>query len=166
MGDDSEWMKLPIDQKCEHKVWKARLSGYEEALKLFQRIEDEKSPEWGKYLGLIKKFVTDSNAVAQLKGLEAALAFVENAHVAGKTTGEVVSGVVTKVFNQPKARAKELGMDICLMYIEIEKAEVVQDELLKGLENKNPKIVVACIETLRKALRWVLQGLARPGDGD
>ncbi|XP_040894038.1 cytoskeleton-associated protein 5 isoform X2 [Toxotes jaculatrix] len=152
MGDDSEWMKLPIDQKCEHKVWKARLNGYEEALKLFQRIEDEKSPEWGKYLGLIKKFVTDSNAVAQLKGLEAALAFVENAHVAGKTTGEVVSGVVTKVFNQPKARAKELGTDICLMYIEIEKAEVVQDELLKGLDNKNPKIVVACIETLRKGL--------------
>ncbi|XP_068168966.1 cytoskeleton-associated protein 5 isoform X2 [Antennarius striatus] len=152
MGDDSEWMKLPIDQKCEHKVWKARLNGYEEALKLFQRIEDEKSPEWGKYLGLVKRFVTDSNAVAQLKGLEAALAFVENAHVAGKTTGEVVSGVVTKVFNQPKVRAKELGSDICLMYIEIEKAEVVQDELLKGLDNKNPKIVVACIETLRRAL--------------
>ncbi|KAM3609134.1 uncharacterized protein V6R79_010019 [Siganus canaliculatus] len=152
MGDDSEWMKLPVDQKCEHKVWKARLNGYEEALKLFQRISDEKSPEWGKYLGLIKKFVTDSNAVAQLKGLEAALAFVENAHVAGKTTGEVVSGVVTKVFNQPKARAKELGTDICLMYIEIEKAEVVQDELLKGLDNKNPKIVVTCIEALRKAL--------------
>uniref|UniRef100_A0A1A7WRM3 Cytoskeleton associated protein 5 n=1 Tax=Iconisemion striatum TaxID=60296 RepID=A0A1A7WRM3_9TELE len=152
MGDDSEWMKLPVDQKCEHKVWKARLNGYEEALKLFQRIQDEKSPEWGKFLGLIKKFVTDSNAVAQLKGLEAALAFVENAYVAGKTTGEVVSGVVTKVFNQPKARAKELGADICLTYIEIEKAEVVQDELLKGLDNKNPKIVVACIETLRKAL--------------
>ncbi|XP_070686907.1 cytoskeleton-associated protein 5 [Pempheris klunzingeri] len=152
MGDDSEWMKLPTDQKCEHKVWKARLNGYEEALKLFQRIEDEKSPEWGKYLGQIRKFVTDSNAVAQLKGLEAALAFIENAHVAGKATGEVVAGVVTKVFNQPKARAKELGTDICLMYFEIEKAEVVQDELLKGLDNKNPKIVVACIETLRKAL--------------
>ncbi|CAL8262817.1 unnamed protein product [Merluccius merluccius] len=152
MGDDSEWMKLPIDQKCEHKVWKARLNGYEEALKLFQRIEDEKSPEWGKYLGLIKKFVTDSNAVAQLKGLETALAFIENAHIAGKTTGEVVSGVVTKVFNQPKARAKELGSDICLMYIEIEKAEVVQDELLKGLENKNPKVVVASLEALRRAL--------------
>ncbi|XP_018619356.1 cytoskeleton-associated protein 5 isoform X3 [Scleropages formosus] len=152
MGDDSEWMKLPTDQKCEHKVWKARLNGYEEALKLFQRIEDEKSPEWGKYLGLIKKFVTDSNAVAQLKGLEAALAYVENAHVAGKTTGEVVSGVVSKVFNQPKARAKELGTDICLIYIEIEKADVVQEELVKGLDNKNPKIVVACVETIRKAL--------------
>ncbi|XP_075694010.1 cytoskeleton-associated protein 5 isoform X2 [Rhinoderma darwinii] len=152
MGDDSEWMKLPIDQKCEHKVWKARLNGYEEAVKLFQKIVDEKSPEWPKYLGLVKKFVTDSNAVAQLKGLEAALVYVESAHVAGKTTGEVVSGVVNKVFNQPKARAKELGMDICLMYIEIEKGETVQEELLKGLDNKNPKIVVACVETLRRAL--------------
>lgn len=65
--------------------------------------------------------------------------------------------MVTKVFNQPKARAKELGTDICLMYVEIEKAEVVQDELLKGLDNKNPKIVVACMETLRKALRSVGQ---------
>uniref|UniRef100_A0A9R1SJJ0 Cytoskeleton associated protein 5 n=2 Tax=Cyprinus carpio TaxID=7962 RepID=A0A9R1SJJ0_CYPCA len=114
MGDDSEWMKLPIDQKCEHKIWKARLNGYEEALKLFQKIEDEKSPEW------VVPFL--------------------------------VSGVVSKVFNQPKARAKELGTDICLTYIEIEKAEIVQDELIKGLDNKNPKIVVACVETLRKAL--------------
>ncbi|XP_040836133.1 cytoskeleton-associated protein 5 isoform X2 [Ochotona curzoniae] len=152
MGDDSEWLKLPVDQKCEHKLWKARLSGYEEALKIFQKIKDEKSPEWSKYLGLIKKFVTDSNAVVQLKGLEAALVYVENAHVAGKTTGEVVSGVVSKVFNQPKAKAKELGQEICLMYIEIEKGEAVQEELLKGLDSKNPKIVVACIETLRKAL--------------
>ncbi|KAJ8281337.1 hypothetical protein GJAV_G00066360 [Gymnothorax javanicus] len=152
MADDSEWMKLPIDQKCEHKVWKARLSGYEEAAKLFQTMEDEKSPEWSKYLGLIKKFVTDSNAVAQLKGLEAGLAYIENAHVANKTTGEVVSGVVSKVFNQPKPRAKELGMEICLMYVEIEKGEIVQEELIKGLDNKNPKIVVACVETLRKAL--------------
>ncbi|XP_060032467.1 cytoskeleton-associated protein 5 [Erinaceus europaeus] len=152
MGDDSEWLKLPVDQKCEHKLWKARLSGYEEALKIFQKIKDEKSPEWSKFLGLIKKFVTDSNAVVQLKGLEAALVYIENAHVAGKTTGEVVSGVVSKVFNQPKAKAKELGTEICLMYIEIEKAEAVQEELLKGLDNKNPKIIVACIETLRKAL--------------
>ncbi|KAL6468523.1 hypothetical protein MHYP_G00220470 [Metynnis hypsauchen] len=152
MGDDSEWMKLPTDQKCEHKVWKARLSGYTEALQQFERITDEKSPEWGKYQGLIKKFVTDSNAVAQLKGLEAALAYIESAHVASRTVGEVVSGVVCKVFNQPKARAKELGSDICLMYIEIEKAEAVQEELLKGLDNKNPKIALACVEVLRRAV--------------
>lgn len=83
------------------------------------------------------------------------ISFYLNILVCGiyRTTGEVVSGVVSKVFNQPKAKAKELGIEICLMYIEIEKGESVQEELLKGLDNKNPKIIVACTETLRKALR-------------
>lgn len=66
------------------QLWKARLNGYEEAAKLFNKIDDEKSPEWSKFLGLIKKFVVDSNAVAQEKGLEATLAFVENCGSAGK----------------------------------------------------------------------------------
>jgi len=35
-------------------------------------------------LGLIKKFVIDSNAVAHEKGLEATLAYVENAAAAAK----------------------------------------------------------------------------------
>lgn len=64
-----------------------------------------------------------------------------------------MSSVVSKVFNQPKARAKELGSDICLMYIEIEKGDAVQEELLKGLDNKNPKVALACVEVFRRALR-------------
>ena len=58
--------------------------GYEEAVKLFKRLDDEKSPEYSKYVGLIKKFVTDSNAIAQEKALEATLVFVEYAACAGK----------------------------------------------------------------------------------
>lgn len=64
--------------------WKARVSGYEQCTQLFRTIDDEKSPEWNKYLGLLKKFVTDSNVAAQEKGLEATLAFVENSAAAGK----------------------------------------------------------------------------------
>lgn len=60
------------------------MHGYKECVNTFQCIDDEKSPEWNKFLGFIKKFVVDSNAVAQEKGLEAALAFIENAAVAGK----------------------------------------------------------------------------------
>lgn len=73
--------------------------------------------------------------------------------VSCRTVSEVVSGVVCKVFNQPKARAKELGSDICLMYVELEKGDAVQEELLKGLDNKNPKIALACVEGLRRAVR-------------
>ena len=72
----------PSLQRLRLQVWRARLLGYEEAAKLFRRIDDEKSLEYNKYSGLIKKFVVDSNQVAQEKGLEAALAFVECAHAA------------------------------------------------------------------------------------
>uniref|UniRef100_T1GEQ0 XMAP215/Dis1/CLASP TOG domain-containing protein n=1 Tax=Megaselia scalaris TaxID=36166 RepID=T1GEQ0_MEGSC len=94
MEEDTEYKKLPIDERCVHKLWKARVSGYEDAAKLFRQIDEEKSPEWNKYLGLIKKFVVDSNAMAQEKGLEAALVYIENAGCAGKTVGDVMPGIV------------------------------------------------------------------------
>uniref|UniRef100_A0A182N2B9 XMAP215/Dis1/CLASP TOG domain-containing protein n=1 Tax=Anopheles dirus TaxID=7168 RepID=A0A182N2B9_9DIPT len=56
LEEDTEYKKLPIDERCVYELWKARVDGYEEAAKLFRTIDDEKSPEWNKYLGLIKKF--------------------------------------------------------------------------------------------------------------
>ncbi|XP_033753517.1 cytoskeleton-associated protein 5-like [Pecten maximus] len=153
MGDDSEWMKLPIEEKCTHKVWRARLTGYEEVTKLFAGITDEKSPEFSKYAGLLKKFVTDNNAVAQEKALDAVLVFIENAGIANKTAGEVVSAVIAKCLNVSRQKTKEKGIEIIMMYIEVEKADVVQECLIQGLENKQPKIVVGCVQCLRMALR-------------
>ncbi|PZC81314.1 hypothetical protein B5X24_HaOG212926 [Helicoverpa armigera] len=153
MEDENEYKKLPTEEKCVHKLWKARVAGYEEAIKLFNQIDDEKSPEWNKYLGLIKKFVTDSNAVAQEKGLEAALVFVENCGHAGKTTGEVMSGIVAKCIAAPRTKTKDIALQITLMYIEIEKHEIVEEELIKGMEQKNPKVVAACVSALHTSLK-------------
>lgn len=155
MGDDSEWMKLPTEDKCGHKVWKARLAGYEEVIKLFATIDNEKSPEFTKYGGLMKKIVTDSNAVAQEKGLEAVICFIENAAttIAVRTIGEVVSGVVTKCLSATKQKTKEKGVEIIMLYFELDKPDAVQECLMAGLENKNPKVVVGCIQCLREALR-------------
>ncbi|ESO97492.1 hypothetical protein LOTGIDRAFT_228176 [Lottia gigantea] len=152
MGDDSEWMKLPTDEKVQHKVWKARLAGYEEATKLFKGLE-EKSPEFGKYGGLMRKFVIDSNAVAQEKALDAVLLFVTNSHTAGRSCADVMNGIVTKCLNASKQKTKDKAMETIMMYVEIEKQEAVQEALMAGLENKQPKIVVGCITALRIALR-------------
>ncbi|KAJ8937293.1 hypothetical protein NQ318_020343 [Aromia moschata] len=127
--------------------------GGQEATKLFRQIDDEKSPEFSKYLGLVKKFVVDSNAMGQEKGLEATLAYVENYALAGKTVSEVMSGIVTKCIAAPKTKTRELALQLTLMYIEIEKYEAVQEELVKGMEQKNPKIVAACINACTTALR-------------
>lgn len=153
MEDQEEYKKLPADEKCVHKLWKARVAGYEEVTKLFRQIDDEKSLEYSKYLGLVKKFVIDSNAMGQEKGLEATLAYVENYAHAGKTVSEVMSGVVTKCIAAPKTKTRELALQLTLMYIEIEKQEAVQEELLKGMESKNPKIVSACVNASTVSLR-------------
>ncbi|XP_044007897.1 protein mini spindles isoform X2 [Aphidius gifuensis] len=153
MEEETEFTKLPVEDRCVHKSWKARVHGYEECTKKFSCIDDEKSPEWNKFLGLIKKFVVDSNVAAQEKGLEAALAYVENAACAGKTVGDVMNGIVNKCVAATKIKTKNNAIQLILMYIEIEKHEAVLEELLKGTEAKNPKIVSACINTLTLSLR-------------
>lgn len=64
----------------------------------------------------------------------------------------MVSALVTKCLNATRAKTKEKAMEIILMYIEIDKHETVQEELMKGLENKQPKIVYGCVQTLRAGL--------------
>ena len=61
------------------QVWKARLAGYEEMIKLFVSLDNEKSPEFSRHAGLMKKVVTDNNIVAQEKGMDLVTAFLENA---------------------------------------------------------------------------------------
>lgn len=136
-----------------HKLWKARVDGFEEAAKIFRELDDEKSPEWSKFAGLIKKMVVDSNAMAQEKGLEAALIFVENSGLAGRTVGDVMNGIVQKCIAAPRTKTKELSVQVTLMYVEIEKQEAVVEELVKGMEAKNPKIVSACVAASTQALR-------------
>ncbi|CAF4247869.1 unnamed protein product, partial [Adineta steineri] len=149
--DDNEWQKLPCDQKVQHKAWKARMTGYEECVTLFRTQNSDQSPEFMKYVSLMKKFVIDSNENAREKALDAVFAFVEEANIAGKTVNEVSSGIITKCLNA-RSKMKERAFDIILMYIEIEKQVEITEELVKGLENKQPKIVQACLELLRKGL--------------
>ncbi|KAH7979345.1 hypothetical protein HPB49_009121 [Dermacentor silvarum] len=150
---DTEFVKLPVEERCQHKLWKARLSGYEDAINLFGSVTDPKGPEFQKFLPLIKNFVTDSNAVSQEKGLAAVLSFVENAQPANRICGDVLTGLVAKCIAAPKQKTRELAQEIIYMYVEIEKQEVVVEELVKALDNKNPKIVSGCVATFRECLR-------------
>ena len=104
------------------------------------------------YSSNVKKFITDSNAVAQEKGLEAALAYVENCEAAGRVTSECVDGIVSKCVAAPKAKTKELAKQIVLMFCEIEHYEKAIEELLKGLSQKNPKVVSGCINIMTDCL--------------
>jgi cytoskeleton-associated protein 5 len=60
-------------------------------------------------------------------------------------------GLINKCING-RAKTRERAFEIILMYIEAEKQEVVMDELIKGFENKQPKIVQGCLEVLRRGM--------------
>ena len=101
----------------------------------------------------MKKFITDTNAIAQEKGLAAALAYVENCDGAGRVVSDCVDGIVTKCVGAPKAKTKEMASQIVLMFVEIEQHEKVIEELIKGLTQKNPKVVAGCVTNLTSCLR-------------
>lgn len=61
--------------------------------------------------------------------------------------------IVTKCIGATKAKIKDLAVQICLMYVEIEKQDIVVEELIKGTEHKNPKISAACVTALTQGLK-------------
>ncbi len=77
---DEDFSTIPILDRIVHKNWKARLDGYETLPKLFQLTSSDTDPAFRPYLsdpGLLKKIASDSNAVAQEKGLDALCALVQ-----------------------------------------------------------------------------------------
>ena len=69
-----------------------------------------------------------------------------------RTVGEIVPILMSKCLSG-RAKIKDRAFDILLTYIEIDKNAEIEDELVKGLENKQPKIVQASLELLRRGLR-------------
>jgi cytoskeleton-associated protein 5 len=90
-------VKGPLEERVVHKNWKARLAAYEELEKIFREAEDgdHKFNEHGtckcapsrliKYVGgYWKSIISDNNAAAQEKGLDALLAWLDRAKDAVK----------------------------------------------------------------------------------
>ena len=80
------------------------------------------------------------------------MAFAENYAMAGKYCEGVISGIVAKCLTSPKVKTRELSHEIVLMFVEIEKQELVIEELIKGLDNKTPKIVAASVQLIKQCL--------------
>ena len=130
------------------------MSGYEQLVTAFNQADDDKASEFNKYASLLKKAPLDTNITAQEKGLAAVSAFLNNANmsISAKIAGDIVAGCLAKSILQTRPKIKELSQEIILMYIELEKNQLVCDELIANFENKSPKIAVGCILYAREAL--------------
>ncbi|KAG1905687.1 armadillo-type protein [Suillus fuscotomentosus] len=155
---EEDFSSLPISERLNHKNWKARVSGYESLIKTFQTTASDTDPAFKPYINspdLLKKIATDSNAVAQEKGVECLVALVKFAgESTAKTREAVVPALVDKCLGSARAGTKNQAIELILQYVEVENsaAGVVAD-IIPGLSAKQPKAVTGCVFALKEVVR-------------
>ena len=121
---EEDFSSLPISERLAHKNWKARVSAYESLIKTFQTTASDDDPAFKPYVtnpDLLKKIVTDSNAVAQEKGVECIVTLVKFAgETVAKTRDVVVPALVDKCLGSSRAGTKNQAIELILQYVEAE----------------------------------------------
>lgn len=121
---EEDFTTIPISDRLAHKNWKARVSAYESLVKTFSTTASDTDPAFKPYVNnpdTLKKIATDSNAIAQEKGLECLVAFVKYAgENAARTREVVVPALVDKCLGAARAGTKTQAIELCLQYVEVE----------------------------------------------
>jgi len=121
---EEDFSSLSISDRLAHKNWKARVNGYEALVKTFQTTASDTDPAFKPYINnpdLLKRIVTDSNAVAQEKGVECIVTLVKYAgETAAKTREAVMPALVEKCFGSSRAGTKTQAVELALQYVEVE----------------------------------------------
>ncbi|KAG0201552.1 Microtubule-associated protein, microtubule dynamics during spindle orientation [Mortierella sp. GBA30] len=148
---EENFSSIPVQERLEHKNWKARVSAYEELAKLFRTsVEDS---DFRRFEGSLKKIALDSNAVAQESGLTTLIQFVENAPDPNRTKNVVVPAVVEKCLSSTRTGTKAKALDLILLYVEVDSPDPVIEDVLPGLEAKLPKLVATTTNALAAIIR-------------
>jgi len=121
---DEDFSVLSIPDRLVHKNWKARVSAYESLIKSFQTSASDTDPVFNPYISnpdLLKKIITDANAVAQEKGVECLVSLIKFAgETAVKTRDIVVPALVDKCLGSARAGTRNDALELILQYVEVE----------------------------------------------
>ncbi|KAL6852525.1 hypothetical protein ACO1O0_007071 [Amphichorda felina] len=153
MAEEEDFSSLPLSDRFTHKVWKVRKAAYEDAAKQFSVSPDEDDPCFRPFLndsGLWKSAVLDSNVAAQQEAVIALCAFLKygGRDCCLRTRGQAVTPIVEKCLSSTRAATKQNAIEALLLYIELDVAGPVIEEVLPGLGNKVPKNVAATLNAL------------------
>ncbi|ORX82097.1 ARM repeat-containing protein [Anaeromyces robustus] len=153
MTDEEDYSSLPITERLVHKLWKVRVSACDDLTKIFKTCPKE-SPEYSNYTSYFKKMVSDSNLPAQIAALGTLQSYLENApeEIAMKTRGTVVPVISEKVLSSTRTDARLKGMEILLLYMEIDVPDPVIEKILPQINHRTPKVVAANISALKEAI--------------
>ena len=141
----------PLTRRAQ--VWKVRKQAYEDAAKQFEATPDEHDPAFRPFLlepGLWKGAVVDSNVAAQQDGITALCAFLKfgGKENGTRTRGQTVAAIAEKGLSSTRAATKASSLEALLLYIELDVAGPVVEDILPILSAKQPKVVAAGLAAL------------------
>ncbi|CAK7230222.1 hypothetical protein SEUCBS140593_007510 [Sporothrix eucalyptigena] len=150
---EEDFSSLPMPDRFAHKNWKVRKQAYEDAAKQFERTPDENDPAFRPFLNdtsLWKGAVCDSNVAAQQDGVAALCAFLQygGRDNSVRTRNAAVPGLCEKGLPSTRAATKASALEALLLYIELDVAAPVIEDMLPTLGSKQPKVVAACLAAL------------------
>jgi len=149
--EESDFQDLGLEELLSHENWKARKIGFEKLMKEMEQSESQQA--------IVANFEACLNEVAigALDGaLEAASAYVRT-HYHGKDDGALARSSVPKLFKKAlvgRPGTKRRATELCLDFMEVSKEvmTVTIHALLKGLEEKNPKVGANCLSCIGSAI--------------
>ncbi|KAK4160277.1 armadillo-type protein [Cladorrhinum sp. PSN259] len=153
MADEEDFSSLPLTDRWVHKNWKVRKGAYEEATQQFEKTPDEYDPAFRPFVqdsSLWKTAAADSNVAAQQDGLAALCAFLKNGGREGavRARQHAITPICEKGLSSTRAATKTSSIEALLLFIELDVAAPVVEEILPILSNKQPKVVAAALNAL------------------
>ncbi|KAK3377259.1 armadillo-type protein [Lasiosphaeria ovina] len=153
MAEEEDFSALPLTDRWVHKNWKVRKQAYEEAAALFEKSPDEYDPVFRPFIqdsGLWKSAAADSNVAAQQDGLSALCAFLKFGGREGavRARQHAVTPITEKGLSSTRAATKASSIEALLLFIELDVAAPVIEDILPTLSNKQPKLVAASLAAL------------------
>ena len=152
-GQEEDFSNLSLPDRFAHKNWKVRKEGYETAAKEFAATPDEPDAAFKPFLydaGLWKGAAGDSNVAAQQEGIAALCAFLKygGQQAASRSRTAAIQPIFEKGLSSTRPGTKADSVEALLLYVEIDKPDLVVEELLPALSHKQPKVTAATLAAL------------------
>ena len=156
MTEEADYSSLPLEEKLNHKLWKARLEAYDELSKRFRNSRnsnDDCFNMFNEQPDIFKKMLTDSNVVSQEGAIGALANFLEFGGSKTNSSRIKSTGVVPilceKGLSSTRSGTKSKSIECLLLFIEIiDKGDGIVEDMLPTLSHRTPKVVSGCVGAL------------------
>lgn len=151
---EEDYTKLPVLEKIGHKIWKVRLDGYNTLAEQFGQLRTAEDECFLVLTAdLAKGMVTDSNVVAQEKGIQAVCAFFEfggSPALAGKFVNSgLVSALCEKGLSLSRPGTRQRSVDVLLWLVEhMGAGDGVVEQIVPFFDHRLPKLVAAAVNAV------------------